>query len=307
MERIRPVLVIGESLVDVVVRPGSESEEFPGGSAANAAVALARLGESVHLATALGPDRHGELIRAHLGDSGVGWASEPLVLGETARAEALIGPDGSATYTFDIDWEVGPLHADLPAPLAVVVSSLAPVLEPGAARVFELVEAHAGSATVVYDINARPAITGAGERVVAAVERMASLADLVKASDEDLAVLWPHLELREAAERLLDLGASAVAITLGAEGSAWVDRERHLTEPAVLVEVVDTIGAGDTFGAALVSHLLDLADLGSGADVLGALAEDDVREALRWAARAAAVTVSRPGPNPPTRDEVAAT
>ena len=117
------VLVVGESLVDVVRRPGEAVRELPGGSAANAAVALARLGMGVSLVTALGRDPRGERLHDHLVAEGVTWGSDPFSLTRTATAEAVIAADGSATYTFDIAWRLHEPRAADP-PDAVLVSSL---------------------------------------------------------------------------------------------------------------------------------------------------------------------------------------
>lgn len=318
MEKPGPVLVIGESLVDIVERPGHAHQEHPGGSAANAAVAMARLGVPVHLATAVGPDERGRGLRSYLESEGIRWASDPTSLERTSTAEALVATTGAARYTFDIEWRLAPFDEELPAPSVVLVSSLGPVLQPGAEHVLATVDRYAGTASVVYDVNARPAITGSGAEVVAAVERMAHRADLVKASDEDLDALWPGHSLVSTARRLVWLGAGAVVVTRGTDGATWVDHDRVLEVGAQGAEVVDTIGAGDTFGAALVVALMERGRLGhragrapagpSGAarpgDGLGEVPDDEVCDAMRWAARAAAVTVSRPGADPPRRADL---
>ncbi|WP_219924444.1 carbohydrate kinase family protein [Nocardioides campestrisoli] len=302
------VLVVGETLVDVVRRAEEAPVELPGGSAANAAVALARLGVEVSLATALGRDRRGALLRQHLDSEGVAWAVDPLVLDRTAVAEAEIDDRGTATYRFDLAWRLSPDVAGLgdegaEPPDALLVSSLAPVLDPGAAQVVDLVTRLGRRCPVVYDVNARPAITGAGPGLWEAVRTMAALADVVKASDEDLGVLLPSAGPVEAARTLLQAGAGAVALTLGEDGSAWVDLDGVVELGAPPVEVVDTIGAGDTYGAGLLAGLLREGLLRPGErghrwPRAGLLA------ALDLAGRAAAVTVSRAGADPPTLSEV---
>lgn len=288
-------LVIGESLVDVVrdALPGGTPGEYAGGSAANVAVALARLGRAVRFATAYADDARGRMVSARLAAAGVALAGDPHVLDHTSTATATIGPDGSATYEFDIAWRLGPVP-DGPAPAVVHVCSLGAVLDPGAAQVRDLVASSRG-AWVSYDVNARPAVTGTGPDVVGSVERIAALADLVKASDEDLAALYPELDLRAAAEHLRALGPGAVVVTRGAEGATWFG-EVVVEAPAVTATVVDTIGAGDTFSAGLLDALWDGGPRG--------LEEGAVRAALAHAARAAAVTVGRPGADPPYRDEL---
>lgn len=282
-------LVVGEAVVDVV-----DGVEHPGGSAANAAVALARLGRPVRLLTAYADDDRGRLLEAHLRRAAVDLAADPRTLARTSTASAVLGPDGAATYSFDLAWD--PPAPERPEAHWLHVCSLGAVLTPGADRVAEMLAAT--SATVSYDVNLRPAVTGTGPEVVAAVERVAAAADLVKASDEDLEALLPGLSLVEAAAHLLALGPRAVVVTRGGDGASWFGRgelaEVHV--PAVPVRVVDTIGAGDTFGAALIDALWDLD--------LVEVTREQVEHALGHAVRAAAVTVSRPGADPPTRAEL---
>src|SRR6476620_5762981 len=102
------VLVVGESLVDIVQREDGSGEVFPGGSAANVAVALARLGRETGFVTSFADDEHGRLIASHLAESGVRLAADPHVVPRTSSALATLQPDGSARYTFDIDWRIGP-------------------------------------------------------------------------------------------------------------------------------------------------------------------------------------------------------
>lgn len=284
-----PVLVLGEALVDVVLDPDGTRRELPGGSAANVAVALARLGRPVRLATAYADDELGRLLAAHLAVSDVRPAGDPLVLARTSTAEATLAADGSASYVFDLEWRLGPLP-DL-APRAVHVCSIGAVLDPGCDDVLAAVERFRGDALVTYDVNVRPSITGTGADVRARVERVAALADVVKASDEDLAALWPGLDEAGTARHLMTLGARAVAVTRGAEGAAWYDRDGVTEVGAVLIGVADTIGAGDTFSAGILDAMWDEPDR-------------DRAEVLAHAARLAAVTVSRPGADPPWHHEL---
>lgn len=292
--RQRDVLVLGESLIDIVHAADGTTVEHPGGSAANVAVALARLGRPVRFGTAWADDARGEVLRAHLAADGVELAGDPRVLARTATAAATLGADGAASYVFDLEWRLGEMSVGDPA--FVHICSLGAVLEPGADQVLALLE-ELSTAIVSYDINARPAITGTGPDLVARVERTVAAVDLVKASDEDLAALYPDLELAEAASHLLGLGPAAVVVTRGGAGAVWLDRERTVEAVSLPVEVADTIGAGDTFGAAVLDALWDRGPLAD-------LSADTIAEVLAHAARAAAVTVSRPGANPPYRHEL---
>lgn len=297
-------LVVGEALVDIVVAGDGGRTAYPGGSAANVAVALARLGRRVRLATAFAHDEHGRLLGEHLRTAGVSLAADPAIVPRTSSAVATIGADGAASYRFDLDWRL-PTVPTVPTPLAVHVCSLGAVLAPGADDVVALVERLRQHSTVTYDVNARPAVTGAGPALVEAVHRVAALADLVKASDEDLATLYPDADLPTAARRLLELGPAAVVVTRGGQGASWVSPAGTVEVPAPVVEVADTIGAGDTFGAALVDALWSRGRLGPGGRaVLPGLDRDEIEAVLAYAARAAAVTVSRPGADPPYREEL---
>ncbi len=302
----------GESLVDVVrSRDGSVSTRA-GGSAANVAVALARLDRPVRFATSFAADDAGALVADHLRSAGVVLAGDPHVVDRTSVARASIGEDGAAAYEFAIDWRLAEDPAALAAPEggAVVVvhaCSYSAVLPPGAEQVGAVVRSLRDTATISYDVNARPALTGTGPDVVARIERLVALADVVKASDEDLAALYPGAPEAEAVARLLASGPAAVVVTRGADGATAVTRGGVVDVPAVDRGLADTIGAGDTFSAAILDALWERDLLGAGARrALHALAPDGWREVLRHAAAAAAVTVSRPGADPPYRSELTA-
>lgn len=300
------VLVVGEALVDVVRRRDGTAVEHPGGSCANAAVALSRLGQEVWLATALADDARGRLVGEHLAANGVGLAGDPYVLDRTSTAVATLRPDGSASYDFDVEWRLPAVRLpEVVEPAVVVFGSLGASLAPGADGVARLVESWRGRALTVLDLNVRAAVTGVGARVRATAERMARLADVVKASDEDLEELWPGQVPEDVASKLLAAGTSAVVVTRGAQGVRWVAGEGETEVRARPVEVVDTIGAGDTVTAALVDGLWRLGVRGPGAArLLRELASEDRAAVLGLATRAAAVTVSRAGPDPPWRHEL---
>src|SRR3954466_7097752 len=259
----RDVLVVGESLVDIVRAPDGSTTEYAGGSAANVAVALARLGRPVRFATSYAADARGRMVAEHLEAAGVELATDPGAVTHTSTAAATIGADGAASYEFDLEWRLNPVAAD-PPPLVVHTCSLGAVLLPGADDVLALLERLREHATISYDVNARPAITGTGPDLVNRVEKMAGVADLVKASDEDLGALYPQLDNVTAARRLLSLGPAAVVVTRGAEGAVWVTEDDEVEVASKPVVVADTIGAGDTFGAALVDALWEAGRLGAG-------------------------------------------
>lgn len=298
-------LVVGEALVDVVRRDGTETA-FPGGSAANCAVALARLDRPVWFASAWGHDEYGELLARHLGDNDISMAGDPARLARTASATATIGSDGAASYVFDIAWDPGP--AALPDGLTAVVvacGSIGAVLDPGADVVRAELESRRSTALTYYDLNARPQVTGVGPELVAQVEELIGLADLVKGSDEDLATLWPGAAEDVIAGKVLGRGTAALVVTKGEHGATWWWASGRVDVAMVAVDVVDTIGAGDTFGAAMIDALWSLGAVGVGAgERVAALTADQVQGVLARAVAAAAVTVSRPGADPPYASEL---
>ena len=200
----RGVLVVGESLVDIVQTQSGHLHEYAGGSAANVAVALARLGRPTRLATSFARDHHGEMIALHLAKAGGPLACDPGAVDDTSAGQATIGTSGAGEYTVDIDWRLLPVAAD-EDPLVAHACSLGAVLAPGADDVLALLQRLRERSTVTYDVNARPAVTGTGPQVVERVERMVAVADVVKASDEDLESLYPGRSHADSAMALLHL------------------------------------------------------------------------------------------------------
>lgn len=298
-------LVVGESLVDLVRGADGSTIEFPGGSAANVAVALARLGREVRFATSWGDDDRGRVLAERLRHDGVQLAGDPYAVGHTSTALATIGADGAASYEFDLAWRLNPVESGLDARV-VHTCSLGAVLTPGCDDVLALLRRLRETATISYDVNARPAITGTGPELVARVEAVATLSDLVKASDEDLAALYDGVDPIAGAKRLLSLGPAVVVVTRGQDGATWLTSTQETDVASVPVVVADTIGAGDTFCAGVIDALWKRDLLG--ADRRARLADatrDTVVSVLAHAARAASITVSRPGADPPYQRELA--
>lgn len=297
------VLVVGEALVDIVHRADGSIDESPGGSPANVALALGRLERRPRLLTSIGDDRRGQTVRRWLETSGV------LVQGGTATrtstAVAHLDALGAAGYEFDIDWRIeadGIERAD-----ALHLGSIAATLEPGASAVVELLDRHRGRALISYDPNIRPSLIDDPESVRRQALSLIERADVIKASDEDVAWLHPSADIADVARRWSRSGPALVVVTLGSGGCLAVAQGFDVRVPAVIVDVVDTVGAGDTFMAALIDGLLTQGAYGARArEVLEALGEARLASLLRRSALAASVTVSRPGADPPTQDELAA-
>jgi fructokinase len=299
--------VVGEALVDLVGQRGGRTfVAHPGGSPANVALGLARLGAPVTLTTRLGPDAFGQMITSHLEASGVvvDPGSDPRR--PTSLAIATLAA-GVASYDFRIDWDV----ADLP-PLPVEIrclhtGSLATVLPPGDQAVADLVrrERERGRVTVSYDPNVRPALLGDPERARPGIEDLVASCDVVKVSDEDLGWLYPDEPLENVAARWLAAGPALVVVTLAGAGVYAISRGVEVRRPAVPIDLVDTVGAGDSYTSGLLEGLAR-ADLigGPRRDALATTDESTLISVLDRAALVAAITCSRPGADPPTRTEV---
>lgn len=296
-------VVVGEALTDVIVERDGTEARHPGGSPANVAYGLARLGRPTALLTELGGDPDGEAIRNHLASAGV----EVRTAGTAARtstAVARLGADGSADYRFDLTWSLGPVVLER-APLVLHTGSLATTVPPGAASVERLVRDVRAASTVSYDPNIRPALMGPAGALRERVERLVAGSDVVKASDQDTAFLAPGRTPLEVATHWLRLGPALVVVTLGGAGAVAVTRGGEVHVPAAPVTVADTVGAGDSFTAGLLDGLWHEGLLGGAARPrLHAVAVDVVERVVRRATMAAAVTVSRAGANPPTRNEL---
>ena len=296
-------LVVGESLVDVVHGPGGTTEH-PGGSPANVAVALSRLGRRTTLLTQYAEDRLGLLVDGHLRAEGVEVVRQEPRTGRTSVADALLGSDGTAAYEFDLAWTLRPWTPVEP-PLVVHTGSLGAVVAPGADGVQQIVDGLREHSTVTYDLNVRPGAMGPLEGVRQAAFGLVGRADIVKASDEDLEHLFPGLGALEAARQLLARGPCAVVVTRGAAGATVITQALRVDVEAPRVAVVDTIGAGDSFCAAVIDVLWDLGLLGAPArGALGRLNERGWRTVLERATKVAAITVQRPGADPPSRTDL---
>ncbi|GLI30644.1 MULTISPECIES: carbohydrate kinase family protein [Brachybacterium] len=298
------ILIAGEALTDIVVDADGARREHPGGSPLNVAVALSRLGHDAHLLTAIGDDARGDAIRAHLDESGVQLTPASVRPGRTSTAEAVLDAHGAATYTFDLTWD--PDTADLPeTPDAVHTSSIAAVLEPGATTLSALLRSARGSSTISYDPNARPTLMGAPEDVRARIEENIALSDVVKASDEDVAWLYGTEDVEDVAASWRDLGPSLTVLTRGGDGAVAFSASGRVQVAPVQVEVVDTVGAGDTFSAGILDALAAKGLLGADRrEMLAAIPSDDLATVLRRAAALSAITVSRAGANPPWSHEL---
>jgi fructokinase len=294
-------LVIGEALIDIVERGGQGRTEHVGGSPLNVAVGLGRLDRGVDFLTHIADDERGRRIVDYVEASGVRLVSGSTSATRTPTAAATIDENGAATYTFDLDWqltgtpEVGP-------PLVAHTGSIAGFLGPGCLATAALLDAYRPSATISFDPNVRPALITDREQAIGRIDRLVEKADVVKASDEDLQWIDPTRSPEDVATAWQSLGPSIVVVTMGGQGAFAICAAGTVRVAARPVEVVDTVGAGDSFMTGLIDALWTLDLLG--ANRRAALARIDVDTltgVLEAAALASALTVARAGADLPDR------
>lgn len=299
-------LVVGEALVDVVRRPDGSTAIHPGGSPANVALGLGRLGRPVELLTWLGADAYGDMVRRHLVASGVEVLAGDRTAVSTPVATARLDDTGAASYDFDLTWDLPGSWQGSPDPLVVHTGSIGAVLTPGGAKVATLVQSARRTSTVTYDPNLRPALMGSAAQVRPAVEALVAASDVVKVSDEDLAWLMPGHEAHDVAAGWARRGPALVVVTHGGEGAvAFTAGGERIEVAAPRVEVADTVGAGDSFMGGLIDGLWSAGLLGAARrTALHAVDPATVEQVLTRCAAIAAITVSRVGANPPTAAEL---
>jgi len=295
------VLSIGEALVDVVHDRAGGVAEHPGGSPLNVAVGLARLGATVQLASCLGDDAHGALVRRHAEASGVAIAPGTFgAIPRTSTARATLAADGGASYEFAVEWR--PARPDVTGFDVVHTGSIAAYLEPGAATVLDAVGEASANALVSFDANVRPTLIGSRAAAVARVAEFAGLAQLVKMSDEDAAWLYPGRTAEQSASALATESGAVAVITRGAAGGLLAAGSEVVTFDAFPVTTVDTVGAGDSFMAGFLFAVVAgglVPQLRRRAAHAG-----ELHDAARFAAACAAITASRAGADLPSADEV---
>lgn len=281
-----------------------------GGSPANTAVALARLGHDSALASRVGRDAWGALVREHLDGEGVDTslvvdAGEPTTLAVVAFTAS-----GDARYHFYFEatagaaWRQGDLPATAPPGLeALHFGSMAIASASGRVVIGDFVEQVRDSAVVSLDPNVRAGVIPDLAAYRRQLEQLVGRCHLVRVSSEDLEALYPGRRPEAAARDWRALGPRLVVVSRGGDGALACFGDRLASVPAEPVRVVDTIGAGDTFSAALLDFL---ARAGALADRLASLDEDLVAAALAFAAVAAGVACERQGADPPTAADVAA-
>jgi fructokinase len=292
------IWVCGEVLIDIL-----PSGPVVGGGPANTAKALARLGHDVHFIDGISSDAFGQSARAELLRDGVNLdlaqlsdkptctATVTLDAAGAASYEFLI--DGTATFDFAASWLPDPYRFQ---PQVLHIGTLVTVIEPGASALYDWAMQVAEFAPIVFDPNIRPSVQPDRDLYEAAVEKWAALSAVIKVSDDDLAWLFPGQSIDDVANRWISDGVFLVVVTRGANGLVGFTADGRVEVPGVKVDVVDTVGAGDTVGAIVVEAMV--------AHGLIELRGELLRGVLTRAAAAAAITCSRQGAQPPYKHEL---
>jgi fructokinase len=296
------VWVAGEVLIDLILE-GADRKPIVGGGPANTARALARLGIDTQFIDGISSDQYGQMAKNELLTAGAKLDYVKYSDKQTCLAIVSLSESGSATYefviknttTFDFtsEWLPNP-QTDHPSLLHI--GTLATVIEPGASVLFEWAQSVVKVAPIVFDPNIRPAVISDREQYLAQVERWVAISSAVKVSDDDINWLYPFLEIEQVVNDWLTKGPSLIVVTYGDKGLTGYRKGEKVSVDAVKVKVADTVGAGDTVGAILVEAILN--------DGVASLTGSQLESMLKRAAKAAAITVSRVGANPPISEEL---
>lgn len=304
------IICCGEALIDMLPRTSTQGEDafspYAGGSVFNTALALGRLGLKTGFFTGLSTDMFGDILRAALAKSGVDHSyCATLDLHTTLAFVRLVG--GQASYAFFDENTAGRMITEAHMPVmgdeveALHFGAISLIPDPCGATYESLMRREHQTRLISLDPNIRPGFISdpAGHR--ARIDRMIAMSDIVKMSDEDLE--WFGMaDMTSAARSWLDQGPSLVVFTRGAKGAVGFTRDLQVEVDGEKVTVADTVGAGDTFNAGILASLKKAGVLTKTA--VANLSADQLRDALSLGAKAAAVTVSRPGANPPWANEI---
>ena len=296
------VWVAGEVLIDLIP-DGLDRTPIVGGGPANTAKALAKLGIDTQFIDGISTNDYGQMAKEKLVESSVKldyvkYSDKPtclaiVSLSDSGSASYEFVIENTATFDFTPDWLPNP-QAKPPALLHI--GTLATAIEPGASVLFEWAQSVAKIAPIVFDPNIRPAVISDRKLYVMQVERWVSISSAVKVSDEDIRWLYPTLDIDQVVNNWLAKGPSLIVVTYGDKGLAGYRVGEKVSVDAIKVAVADTVGAGDTVGAILVEAIVK--------DGLDTLSGVMLEMMLKRAAKAAAITVSRSGANPPTLKEI---
>lgn len=306
------VLVIGEALIDVVHSIDGDVKNIPGGSPANTSVALSRLGIETFMKARTSSDSFGQIIRSYLEKENVNLNLGLITNEPSTVIEAFIQNDKSAKYeanligASDFGWKENELNFNSRLFSYVHLGSLSAFVEPGATEIEKWFTnlRKENNLLLSFDPNIRHPLDGQPEEIVRQrAKRLCSIAHIVKASDEDFRWIWQSSNYRDFAIEIIKNGTEIVIITKGKDGAWLLNKEGIEVEvSAHEIEVMDTIGAGDTFSAAFLAQLIHQGI--NSIKELNKLSKSDLTKILKNCAHASGITCSRQGANPPYRNEV---
>jgi fructokinase len=297
------IWVCGEVLIDLIPDGSGERVPHVGGGPANTAKALARLGHDVYFIDGISSDKYGQMSRQELLNDEVKLdlalnSDKPtclaiVSLNESGGASYEFEIDGTATFDFLASWLPDPSRYK---PSVLHIGTLVTVIEPGADVLYDWAMQVAEFAPIVFDPNVRSVVMNDRDKYLAAVERWVAISSVVKVSDDDLAWLYPDQQYADVARRWINDGVALVVVTRGADGLVGFTADGVVEAPGVKVDVVDTVGAGDTVGAIIVEAMAEKGILN--------LTGDTLKAVLSRAAVAAGITCSRKGAQPPYKHEL---
>jgi fructokinase len=296
------IWVVGEVLIDLI--PDRDQHlAVVGGGPANTAKALAKLGVETYFIDGISNDEYGQMAKAELLSANVLLDYAQYSNKPTCTAKVTLSSSGSASYEFVIEdtatFDFSNLWLPDPEslkPSLLHIGTLSTVIEPGASILFEWAQSVGNIAPIVFDPNIRPPVLGNRDEYVKKVEKWVSISSAVKVSDEDLNWLYPGRAINEIVKVWLEVGVRLVVVTLGDKGITAYRENEQISVDAVKVVVADTVGAGDTVGAVLVEAIVN--------NGLDKLTGEVLKTMLNRATKAAAITVSRTGANPPSKEEI---
>ncbi len=296
------VWIVGEVLIDLVPNE-SKHVAVVGGGPANTAKALAKLGVKTHFIDGISNDEYGQMAKSELLSANVLLDYAQYSNKPTCTAKVTLSKSGSASYkfviedtaTFDFSHQWLPDPRSL-KPSLLHIGTLATIIEPGASVLFKWAQSVAQVALIVFDPNIRPVVLSDRDEYVKKVEKWVAISSAVKVSDEDLNWLYPGKAIDEIVNNWIEVGVQLVVVTLGDKGIVAYRKNEQISVDAVKVVVADTVGAGDTVGAVLVEAIVK--------NGLDKLTGEVLQTMLNRAVKAAAITVSRTGANPPSKDEI---
>lgn len=305
------IVCCGEALIDFMptqTLDGAKAfQPFNGGSIYNVAIALGRLGQSVSYLGGLSEDFFGQMLVEGLKASNVDLSYVAM----SARASMLAFvnlKDGQPQYAFVDEGSAARMLS--PAQISKIsdgvttmhFGSISLINEPVASTLEQLAKANKDHCIISLDPNIRPSVVVDRETYLARLERMIALADIIKISDEDMDWIYPNADHKSYALKWLAHGTALVIITRGGEGATAFTKAHEVDQPVEKVTVFDTVGAGDTFTAGLLSSLEQQGLLQR--EQLAHISAEQLKQATKLAAHAAAITVSRTGANPPWSHEI---